>query len=130
MGAHSIIQLDRTALMLHFHSKDKSSLVFEMLQSNKYFLIFLNQHRNNNIYSKKKFKKKALSHFCMYPNPILFHACSPYYLLLFFCIFGLLYPFTLILLYLYTATDPPCTNSLTMHNSPSSPDHQASSPSR
>ena len=58
LGAFSIIQLDRTVLMLHSPWKDRSSLIFQMLQSGKCFLIFFNQHRNKNylhqIFSSKK----------------------------------------------------------------------------
>ena len=64
--------------MLHFHWKDRSSLIFEMVPSVKYYLIFFNQHRNTNCLHPKKSKKVALSHFCTGPDPLLFHVCSPF----------------------------------------------------
>ena len=53
--------------MLHLHSKDRLSLIFQMLQSDNYLLIFFNQHRNKNSLQLKKIK-----------NPLLFHVCSPF----------------------------------------------------
>ena len=55
----SIIQLDSTAMMLHFHRKDRSSLILEMLLSVKYYLIFFNQQRNKNYLHQKKRKKSS-----------------------------------------------------------------------
>ena len=46
LGAQSIFQLDRTAFMFHFHWKNRSSLIFQMLQRGKFDLIISNQHRN------------------------------------------------------------------------------------
>ena len=39
-------QLDRAALLHHSHQKDMLSLICQMLQSGKSFLIFFNGHRN------------------------------------------------------------------------------------
>ena len=46
--------------MLHSHWKDRSSLIFQMLQSGKYYLIFFNQHRNQNYLHKKNGSKSLL----------------------------------------------------------------------
>ena len=62
-GSLSIIQLDSTALMLHFNIKDNMSLIFQMLQISKYYFIFFNQHRKK-IICIKCFQKISLSHFC------------------------------------------------------------------
>ena len=60
--------------MLNSHWTDRSPLIFEMLQSGKYFLIFFNQHRNKIMICKRTFKK---SQFCTGPDPLLFQVCSP-----------------------------------------------------
>ena len=60
-----ILQLDRSALLLHSHQKDRSSLIFKLLQSWKYYLIFFNGHRNQEYlwwYFLKKLCSKALLH--------------------------------------------------------------------
>ena len=64
--------------MLHSHFKNRSSLIFQMLQSGKYHLIFFNQHRNKNYWHQKSSSKVALSHFCTGPDPLLFQVCSPF----------------------------------------------------
>ena len=64
--------------MLHFHWKDRSSLVFQMLQNGKFYLIFFNRHRNKNYLPLNFFKNIALSHFCTGLDPLLFHVSSPF----------------------------------------------------
>ena len=44
--------------MLHFHSKDRSPLIFLILQSGKYYFLFFNQHRNTNYLRLNFFIKK------------------------------------------------------------------------
>ena len=52
LGAKALILLeciDRAALLLHSHQKDMSPLIFEMLESGKYILIFFNGHRHSEL---------------------------------------------------------------------------------
>ena len=65
--------------MLHFHSKDRSSLIFQMLQRGKYYWILFNQHKNKNYLHYNFFQKLALNHFCMGPDPLLFQVCGPFW---------------------------------------------------
>ena len=45
--------------MLLSHWKDRSSLIFQILKSKKYYLIFFNQHRNENYLHQKKIQKSS-----------------------------------------------------------------------
>ena len=38
--------LDRAGIVLHSHQRDILSLIFQILQSGKWYFIFLNGHRN------------------------------------------------------------------------------------
>ena len=62
------------------------SLIFQMLQGSKHFLIFFNKQKKQ----KKKhesLKKIALSLFCMGPDSLSFQVCSPFMSLRWYILF-------------------------------------------
>ena len=65
------MQLVSAALMLHSYQMEMSSMIFEMLQNYKYYLIFCNEHRNKEHLHYNFLKKIALSHFCIGSYPLL-----------------------------------------------------------